>query len=157
MDKEGYCAAPRPRLDFVLVSCMRESSSATYIQSNVKTFIPARFRECLAEILRQSVILGWAAEDFESDSRNLSRMFLHNSIFLVLNFLTLACHYVEFWSTVHISQGNNLKGVAYSDTPVTGCDMYNKQGILMIINAINCKCTGSTVIIHGLDTISIAQ
>ena len=45
------------------------------------------------------------------------------------------------------------KGAGYSDT---GCDMYNKQGILMIINAINCKCTGSTVIIHGLDTISIA-
>ena len=49
------------------------------------------------------------------------------------------------------------KGVGYSDTPVTGCDMYNKQGLLMIINATNCKCTESTVIIHGLDTISIAQ
>ena len=43
--------------------------------------IPARFRERLAEILRQSAILRWAAEHFESDSLNLSGMCLHNSVY----------------------------------------------------------------------------
>ena len=41
--------------------------------------VPARFRECLAEILLHSVILGWAAEHFEGGSRNLVGMFLLNS------------------------------------------------------------------------------
>ena len=37
--------------------------------------IPARFREWVAEILRHSAILGWAAEHFEGDSRNLAGIF----------------------------------------------------------------------------------
>ena len=52
------------------------------MQSSVKN-IPARFREWLAEILHHSAFLGWPAEHFEGDSRNLARMFLHNSVDIV--------------------------------------------------------------------------
>ena len=34
----------------------------------------------VGEVLRHSEILGWAAEHFEGDSRNLAGMFLHNSV-----------------------------------------------------------------------------
>ena len=33
-------------------------------------------------VLRHSVFLGWAGEDFEGDSRNLAGMFLHNSVLI---------------------------------------------------------------------------
>ena len=46
------------------------------------TNVPARFREWLAEILRHSAILGWAAKRFESDSPKLAGFFLHNSVLL---------------------------------------------------------------------------
>ena len=42
--------------------------------------IPAWFKELLVENLRLSSILGRVAEQFESDSRNLAGMFLHNSV-----------------------------------------------------------------------------
>ena len=42
--------------------------------------IPAWFKELLVENLRHSSILGRVAEHFESDSRNLAGMFLHNSV-----------------------------------------------------------------------------
>ena len=57
------------------------------IQSTYCKNIPTRFREWLAEILRHVAILGWAAEHFESDSRYLAGMFLHNSV----NFIKLLC------------------------------------------------------------------
>ena len=44
--------------------------------------IPARFGVWLAEILR-SAILGWASEHFESDTRYLTEVFLHNSVDLI--------------------------------------------------------------------------
>ena len=34
----------------------------------------------MAEILRHSAFLGWAAEYFEGDSLNLAGIFLHNSV-----------------------------------------------------------------------------
>ena len=34
----------------------------------------------LAEMLGRSAFLGWAAEHFEADSRNLAGMFFHNSV-----------------------------------------------------------------------------
>ena len=43
--------------------------------------MPATFWEWLAEILRHSAILGWAAKHVESDFQNLAGMFLHNSVF----------------------------------------------------------------------------
>ena len=36
--------------------------------------------EWLAEMLRYSAFLGWAAEHFESDSQNLVGIFLHNFV-----------------------------------------------------------------------------
>ena len=42
--------------------------------------IPAMFREWLAEMLRHSAFLGWAAEHFEVDSLNLTGIYLHNSV-----------------------------------------------------------------------------
>ena len=44
-----------------------------YIQSSVKN-IPAGFWEWLAEILRNSAILGWGAEHFECYSENFTRL-----------------------------------------------------------------------------------
>ena len=41
---------------------------------------PARFWAWLAEIFHQSAFLGWAAEHFEGDSRNLAELFSHNSV-----------------------------------------------------------------------------
>ena len=40
--------------------------------------ISARVREWQAEILLHGAFLGWEAENFEVDYRNLSRMFLNN-------------------------------------------------------------------------------
>ena len=42
--------------------------------------IPDRFCAWLPEMLRNSAFLGWAAENFEGDSRNLAGMFLHKSV-----------------------------------------------------------------------------
>ena len=39
-----------------------------------------RFWEWLAEMLRHSAFLGWTAEHFEVDSRNLAGIFLHISV-----------------------------------------------------------------------------
>ena len=52
---------------------------ASVIQSSVNSFL-TRFGEWLAEILRHSEFLGWAAEYFESGSINLAGIFLHNSV-----------------------------------------------------------------------------
>ena len=43
---------------------------------------PARFPEWLAEKMCLGAILGQEAEYFESDSRNLAGMFLHNPVSL---------------------------------------------------------------------------
>ena len=40
----------------------------------------ARFRELLAGMLRHGAFLGWTAEHFEGDSRNLAGMFFDNSV-----------------------------------------------------------------------------
>ena len=61
-----------------LLSLFLELAQAGNLHS-VKN-IPAKFREWLAETLCHSAILGWAVEHFESDSRNLAGMFLHNSV-----------------------------------------------------------------------------
>ena len=47
--------------------------------------IPARFWEWLTEIVRHSAILGWAAQHFESDSQNLTELFLLPSEALEVN------------------------------------------------------------------------
>ena len=39
----------------------------------------------MAEILRHCAIVGWAAEHFEVDSRNLAGMSLHNSVLKLMN------------------------------------------------------------------------
>ena len=67
-----------------LAGCEAESwlvktSGSLVVQSGVKN-IPARFWEWLTEILRHGTVLGWAAEQFESESWNLAVMFLHNSV-----------------------------------------------------------------------------
>ena len=49
------------------------------IQRNIKTILQG-FEELLAEMLCHSAFLGWAAEHFEGDSRNLAGMYLHNSV-----------------------------------------------------------------------------
>ena len=41
--------------------------------------IPARFWECLSEIMCNSASLGWTMEYFEGDSQNLAGMLLHYS------------------------------------------------------------------------------
>ena len=55
--------------------CFRWAGSTEQYKS-----IPVRFREWLAEILRQTIFLGWAVEHLEGDSQNLAGMFLPNSV-----------------------------------------------------------------------------
>ena len=62
-----------PKLNWTISSAINLATVQSSEKSQ-KTFLD-RFWERLAEILRHSAILGWAAEHFESDFRNLAGMF----------------------------------------------------------------------------------